>query len=939
MKRKLIALAMALCLCVSAFPFTALAGEESLPKEPYTVRTVQDLLDLAGLCRLDSWSRDRTVLLEADLDLSDSGFTGIPVFAGTFDGGGHTVTGFNLKADGSVQGFFRYLQQEAAVTGLNLKGSVTPAGTRSTVGALAGSNAGTIRSCTFAGVVTGAERVGGLVGVNRTTGLIENCTVSGVVYGSHFVGGAAGENHGVIRCCSNDGGVNTTPGQNAVSLSELTLDSVLTTETVTDATDIGGITGVNSGVVRGCVNRGTVGYQHIGYNVGGIAGSQTGTIEGCVNYGTVSARKEAGGIAGQMEPSSTIQYRTDQLQVLQGQLNTLQALTDKAAADAEALGSEMTSRLNSLQNQVNSANSAVRALLEQSAAGLTVGTTTITTDLSDLLPDSEAEESAPEPEPGTPHERPARRQPDRTLTIEVPSVELSNQDAIAAARNDLSSSITGIVDSVGSLGSSSPTVLVDDIRAITAQLNRIGQTVGALAAGENTDVILDVSDEDTGNDTAGKVYNCVNRGTIRADINAGGITGAMAAENDLDPEDDLTVSGSESLNVTLKNRAVVRDCRNEGTVTARRQGAGGIAGTMEMGSVRSCINVGAVGADGVREVGGIAGASRGILRDCSAKCTLTGGSRVGGIAGTGSVITGCRAMVRIVGGTEQLGAVAGALNDESALARLGLEEETDLQDNYFVPNDTAPGGVDGVSYAGAAEPLNCAEPTVLEGLPDEFRTMTLRFTAENSADTVLSVAYGGAVDPADIPEPPVREGFTAVWEGLEDIDLDCVTFDAVVTAVYTPLTTTRRSGLQRDDGRPVLLAEGSFSTDEPLELTVTEPPALAAGDTAEGSWRLSLPGGTARTLRYLPETSKTTELWLHGAEGWRRAEAEADGSYLVFTMQPGDDAFAAVRPAPSRLPLMLGLGGAAVLLLTLALRGKGKNRVRENESMGEKTRE
>ncbi len=41
------------------------------------------------------------------------------------------------------------------------------------------------------------------------------------------------------------------------------------------------------------MNRGTVGYQHMGYNVGGIAGSQTGYIEGCVNYGTVTPARRA----------------------------------------------------------------------------------------------------------------------------------------------------------------------------------------------------------------------------------------------------------------------------------------------------------------------------------------------------------------------------------------------------------------------------------------------------------------------------------------------------------------------------------------------------------------------------------------------------------------------------------------------------------------------
>lgn len=43
-------------------------------------------------------------------------------------------------------------------------------------------------------------------------------------------------------------------------------------------------------------------------------------------------------------------------------------------------------------------------------------------------------------------------------------------------------------------------------------------------------------------------------GTVNADLNAGGITGAMARENDLDPEDDYTTAGSESLNFTFKTR-------------------------------------------------------------------------------------------------------------------------------------------------------------------------------------------------------------------------------------------------------------------------------------------------------------------------------------------------------------------------------------------------
>lgn len=67
-----------------------------------------------------------------------------------------------------------------------------------------------------------------------------------------------------------------------------------------------------------------------------------------MNYGTVNARKEGGGIVGQMEPSSVLQYNQDTLQELQGELDTLSALMNKATNDASASSSELTSQLNDL---------------------------------------------------------------------------------------------------------------------------------------------------------------------------------------------------------------------------------------------------------------------------------------------------------------------------------------------------------------------------------------------------------------------------------------------------------------------------------------------------------------------------------------------------------------------------------------------------------------
>lgn len=109
-----------------------------------------------------------------------------------------------------------------------------------------------------------------------------------------------------------------------------------------------------------------------------------------------------------------------------------------------------------------------------------------------------------------------------------------DSDRITAAKNDLSGSLTSITDTVSGLSSDTNNnlqALINDIRAITAQMNKIGQTLSGASQNVTTDtddLINDVSDEDTEEDVEGKVTNCINEGNVNADINAGGITGAMA---------------------------------------------------------------------------------------------------------------------------------------------------------------------------------------------------------------------------------------------------------------------------------------------------------------------------------------------------------------------------------------------------------------------------
>lgn len=89
--------------------------------ENITVASVEKLEELAKNCKLDTWSQGKTVTLTADLDLTGSDFTSIPTFGGTFDGGGHTISGLTFDGDGSNEGFFRYVQESATVKGFTYR--------------------------------------------------------------------------------------------------------------------------------------------------------------------------------------------------------------------------------------------------------------------------------------------------------------------------------------------------------------------------------------------------------------------------------------------------------------------------------------------------------------------------------------------------------------------------------------------------------------------------------------------------------------------------------------------------------------------------------------------------------------------------------------------------------------------------------------------------
>ena len=867
MKRKGFCLLMALALLASLMlPAFAEEAEEAQPQyKEITLSTAEDVRKLAKLCRLDSASRNLKVTLEKDISLSGYPDLEIPTFGGVFDGCGHRITDLNISAKGSARGLFRYLQEGGVVQNLEVSARVLPQGSATQAGGLVGVNSGTIDSVRFSGTLAGTDRLGGIAGTNTVSGKIKNCMVEGYIRGEQILGGIVGENQGVVYNCVNRAEVNTGVPNEELKLDDITVPRLTSEETLRSGSDIGGVAGSSSGVIRLCRNEGNVGYPHTGYNVGGVAGSQNGFMADCVNYGDVYARKEGGGVLGQMEPNHMLEFSEDTLQKLQKELRATNGILSQTSSDASAANSSVQSSLVHVQNNMGDFLSAINYLLE-----------TVRSNTSITLPDTVEGD------------------------IPIPDLEISNQDQVWAAAGLVGECLTDVVNSVSNttdIATNEGGVVLADLQALANQLNRVVNVMSGRE--EDASTVEDVSGQNVQEDSPGKIRSCINYGTVNADINSGGIVGALSWENDLDPEDDLKVQGDVSLNFTYKPRALVYQCMNRGTVQAKKQACGGVAGRSSLGAIIECEGYGLVKAEDASWVGGIVGKSEAEVRGCWAKCSVTGGNLCGGVAGEAAELNGCRALVTVENGGEYTGAIAGKLSQDGTAER-----------NVFVDSDTL-AGIDGISYSGQAEPLNYRAFLELDGVPDAFRKMILTFVAEDRVIT-RRVDYDKTLK--DIPEVPEKPGYSGAWE---DFNAAHIRADQTVYAAYSELQASADSG--ESGGLPVVLAEGSFRdadqvTAEPLE---TDLP-----DTATAGWRITVPedGAGAHVIHLRkPETDRHYQVLLDTGSGWQTVDAREDGSYLVFSAR-GNDFRAAMEPVSDNGSLWIaGAVGAGALVLLVGV--------------------
>ena len=915
-KRILALLLCAVMLASLGLPAAAEEAGDAAPEEGRIVRetihvaSVEDFRRLAGNCALDSYSAGLTVVLDNDLELG-ADTVAIPIFNGIFEGGGHTVSGLTLTG-GSNLGLFRYVQSEGVIRDLNVEGSVQPDEGSDKVGGLVGSSYGSIENCSFRGVVNGRNYVGGLVGENY--GSITGCTADAEVNGKRFTGGIVGYSEGLIRNCENRGAINTSVTEEMLSLDDLaavtsnSLD-LLNAEDENVVSDSGGIAGYSSGVLMDCVNHGTVGYQHFGYNVGGIAGRQSGHLAGCENDGSVLGRKDVAGIVGQMEPYLNLISEES----LSEEIVTLNEYLNTASGDLAVMAAEM----NSLREDAAADGS---SMLED-ADNLSGGGSISSADGSDAggsISDGGGSISGGSISGGT-----ISGGSGSGGTISGGSGGQSESNSI---REDYNSFSERVSEAYGILSDSSNALSVD-LGTANDQFSKVLMMMSdAVNGAANHEIFEDISGEMGLEDTEGRVSGNRNRGAVDGDSNVGGIIGSMGIEYEFDMEDKVveTLGVNGIVNKTYESKCVSSENVNYGSVTGRKDRIGGVVGSSETGLVLSCQGYGSVKSTDGSYVGGVAGFSGTTIRDSYVMCSLSGSKYVGGVAGYGSNITDCVSLVDLSSSNVCSGAIAGWAD---------MAQEGAVDRNIYV-HDTL-GAIDGISYTDKAAPVSYEELIAREGIPDEFSFVTVSFIADGVVVENVTVPYGGTLDASKVPAVPAKPGYAGDWAAYRTDDLR---FNETVEAVYILNQNTVAVETTREDSpMSVLLIEGDFQEEIHVSLTpYTQggPEGVAVLET----WELKVegytnPDGQGYTVRFLtPSVERGTELTLYRLEGdeWKRMDVGRSGSYVTFHAEDDDVIFAVTIREETRIQLMpwaaIAAGALFVIILIAVLIASGRKK-------------
>ena len=176
----------------------------------YTVTSADGLMNVAKL--VNGGKTDINITLDKNIDLTGKDWTPIGTnydnsYKGTFDGGGHTITGLTVTTYDKYAGLFGWLNSAGTVKNVVMEGvQITNNHSSGFAGGVVGNSWGTIENCSVSGSVNGEVYVGGVVG-KQTSGSMTGCSSSATVKGTVNVGGVAGESWGSMTACYATGNV------------------------------------------------------------------------------------------------------------------------------------------------------------------------------------------------------------------------------------------------------------------------------------------------------------------------------------------------------------------------------------------------------------------------------------------------------------------------------------------------------------------------------------------------------------------------------------------------------------------------------------------------------------------------------------------------------------------------------------------------------------
>ena len=237
----------------------------------YTVTSADGLMNIAEL--VNGGKSDINITLDTDIDLTGKDWMPIGTdydnsYKGTFDGGGHTITGLTVTTNDQFVGLFGYLNRAGTVKNVVMEGiQITSNNGSSQVGGVAGFSRGTIENCSVSGSVSGTVYVGGVVGA-QWGGSITGCSSSATVKGMVYVGGVVGQTNGntiTLTACYATGNViiEIAPKKNIAG---------------------GGLVGMNAGSILACYATGNVtstGSSTGNVHIGGFLGDNYTTVTAC----------------------------------------------------------------------------------------------------------------------------------------------------------------------------------------------------------------------------------------------------------------------------------------------------------------------------------------------------------------------------------------------------------------------------------------------------------------------------------------------------------------------------------------------------------------------------------------------------------------------------------------------------------------------------------